>query len=42
LHKQLGSTWAKIFRLAVPFGSRGEKDAPVSDTVVEDNVPVAA
>jgi linoleoyl-CoA desaturase len=42
LHKQLGSTWAKIFRLAVPFGTRGTTDAPAAVTVAEEKVPVAA
>jgi NADPH-dependent stearoyl-CoA 9-desaturase len=40
--KQIGSTCAKIFRLAMPFGTRGQKDTPPSDTVVPEKVPVAA
>ena len=40
--KQIGSTWAKIFRLALPFGNRGQKDSPPAVTVVPDNVAVAA
>jgi NADPH-dependent stearoyl-CoA 9-desaturase len=40
LSKQIGSVWAKIFRLAVPFGSqRADKPAV---TVVPDRAPVAA
>ncbi|HEV7205085.1 MAG TPA: acyl-CoA desaturase [Jatrophihabitans sp.] len=40
--KQIGSTWAKIFRLAVPFGTRGGSDAPTAATVGPELVPVAA
>ncbi|MCW2648265.1 MAG: NADPH-dependent stearoyl-CoA 9-desaturase [Pseudonocardiales bacterium] len=40
--KQIGSTWAKIFRLALPFGTRGQKDTPPAVTVVPKKVPVAA
>ena len=40
--KQIGSTWAKIFRLAVPFGARGQKVTPPAVTVVPEKVPVAA
>jgi fatty acid desaturase len=40
--KQIGSTWAKIFRLAVPFGTRGDSDSPSADTVEPKKVPVAA
>jgi NADPH-dependent stearoyl-CoA 9-desaturase len=40
--KQIGSTWAKIFRLAVPFGTRGGSDAPTEATVEPELVPVAA
>jgi len=42
LSRQLGSTWAKIFRLAVPFGLVGVKGTPPAVTVVPDNVSVAA
>jgi len=42
LSRQLGSTWAKIFRLAVPFGLVGVKGTPPAVTVVHDNVSVAA
>ncbi|MGI8761331.1 MAG: fatty acid desaturase family protein [Jatrophihabitantaceae bacterium] len=40
--KQIGSTWAKIFRLALPFGSRAESDIPPAVTVVPSRVPAAA
>ncbi len=40
--KQIGSTWAKIFRLALPFGGRGEQEPTPAVTVVPDSVPVAA
>ncbi|MDT4905935.1 MAG: NADPH-dependent stearoyl-CoA 9-desaturase [Pseudonocardiales bacterium] len=40
--KQIGSTWAKIFRLAVPFGPRGGTDTPTADTVEPKQVAVAA
>jgi fatty acid desaturase len=40
--KQIGSTWAKIFRLAVPFGTRGQQDTPPAVTVVPEKVSVAA
>jgi linoleoyl-CoA desaturase len=40
--KQLGSTWSKIFRLALPFGTQGAKDRPPAVTVVPEKVPVAA
>ncbi|WP_375478820.1 fatty acid desaturase family protein [uncultured Jatrophihabitans sp.] len=40
LTKQLGSVWGKIFRLAVPFGSRGVS-APAAK-VAQIKVPVAA
>jgi linoleoyl-CoA desaturase len=40
--KQIGSTWAKIFRLALPFGTRGQKDTPPAVTVAPKKVPVAA
>jgi fatty acid desaturase len=40
--RQIGSTWAKIFRLALPFGNRGQKDSPPAVTVVPDKVAVAA
>jgi NADPH-dependent stearoyl-CoA 9-desaturase len=40
--KQIGSTWAKIFRLAVPFGTRGQDANPPAVTVVTENVPAAA
>jgi linoleoyl-CoA desaturase len=40
--KQIGSTWAKIFRLAVPFGTRGDTKAPTPATVERELVPVAA
>ncbi len=39
--KQIGSTWGKIFRLAVPFASRG-KPIPAPVTVEPTKVPVAA
>jgi NADPH-dependent stearoyl-CoA 9-desaturase len=42
LSKQLGSTWAKIFRLAVPFGTRGGTGAPVPVTVKKTEVTAAA
>jgi fatty acid desaturase len=42
LHKQLGSTWAKIFRLALPSGKRAEPATPTAATVTEEKVPVAA
>jgi NADPH-dependent stearoyl-CoA 9-desaturase len=40
--KQIGSTWAKIFRLAVPFGTRGGAKTPTPATVEPESVPVAA
>jgi fatty acid desaturase len=40
--KQIGSTWAKIFRLALPFGTRSQQDTPPAVTVVPEKVPVAA
>jgi NADPH-dependent stearoyl-CoA 9-desaturase len=40
--KQIGSTWAKIFRLALPLGLRGQQDSPPAVTVVPEKVPVAA
>jgi linoleoyl-CoA desaturase len=40
--KQIGSTWAKIFRLAVPFGPGGGTDTPTADTVEPKQVAVAA
>jgi linoleoyl-CoA desaturase len=42
LHKQLGSTWAKIFRLALPAGKRTQPATPAAATVTEEKVPVAA
>ena len=39
--KQIGSTWAKIFRLAVPFGTRLSGPKPAAITVVP-KVAVAA
>ena len=41
LSRQLGSTWAKIFRLARPSGSRAG-DTPPAITVVPDAVALAA
>jgi NADPH-dependent stearoyl-CoA 9-desaturase len=41
LSRQLGSTWSKIFRLALPSGS-GSGDAPPAITVVPDAVVAAA
>ncbi len=38
--KQIGSTWGKIFRLAVPFGDRGGSDDPAAARV--DDEPAAA
>jgi len=38
--KQIGSVWAKIFRLAVPFGSKPSDERPV--VIVRNQVPVAA
>ncbi len=40
--KQLGSTWSKIFRLALPFGGQAAKDSPPAVTVVPEKVPAAA
>jgi linoleoyl-CoA desaturase len=40
LSKQLGSTWSKIFRLALPFGARTGDPEPA--TVEPTKVPVAA
>jgi linoleoyl-CoA desaturase len=40
LSKQLGSTWSKIFKLALP--SRGETDHEPAVTVVPTQVPDAA
>jgi linoleoyl-CoA desaturase len=42
LSKQLGSVWGKIFRLAVPFGTRRSTDTPPAITVVDEKVAVAA
>jgi linoleoyl-CoA desaturase len=42
LRKQLGSTWAKIFRLALPSGNRAEPGTPAAATVTQEKVPVAA
>ena len=42
LSKQLGSTWAKIFRLALPTRSQDDTNKPVAVTVVESPTPVAA
>ena len=42
LSKQLGSTWSKIFRLAVPFGMRDESDRGPAINVVPGKVPAAA
>ena len=39
--KQIGSTWGKIFRLAVPFGSSGTS-APTPASVEAEQVPLAA
>ena len=39
--KQIGSTWGKIFRLAVPFGGRGGSNDPGAD-IVEDELAAAA
>ncbi|MDT4891641.1 MAG: NADPH-dependent stearoyl-CoA 9-desaturase [Pseudonocardiales bacterium] len=39
--KQIGSTWAKIFRLALPSGSSTE-DVPPAVTVVAEKLPAAA
>jgi NADPH-dependent stearoyl-CoA 9-desaturase len=39
--RQIGSTWAKIFRLAVPFGRR-EKDETLPAVTVVPQVPTAA
>ena len=39
--KQIGSTWGKIFRLAVPFGGRSGSDDPTVD-MVEDELAAAA
>jgi linoleoyl-CoA desaturase len=41
LSRQLGSTWSKIFRLALPSGT-GAGDAPPAITVVPDAVVAAA
>ena len=41
LSKQLGSTWAKIFRLALPSRSRDGSNAPAI-TVLPQKAPVAA
>ncbi|MBE7188325.1 fatty acid desaturase [Jatrophihabitans endophyticus] len=38
--RQIGSTWGKIFRLAVPFGGRGGSDDPAAARV--DDEPAAA
>jgi len=40
--KQIGSTWAKIFRLALPPRTRGAQDKPPAITVVGDKVTAAA
>ena len=40
--KQIGSTWGKIFRLAVPFGGHGESDTPTADMVDDQTVAAAA
>jgi linoleoyl-CoA desaturase len=40
--KQIGSTWAKIFRLALPFSSLNKSDKPPAVTVVPEKVPAAA
>ena len=40
--KQIGSTWAKIFRLALPVGSQDRTTKPPAVTVVEKKTPVAA
>ncbi|MDP9117332.1 MAG: acyl-CoA desaturase [Actinomycetota bacterium] len=42
LSRQLGSTWAKIFRLALPIGGAAKSTPPAADTLVADRVPVAA
>jgi NADPH-dependent stearoyl-CoA 9-desaturase len=40
--KQIGSTWARIFRLAVPFGTRRGDATPPAVTVVREQVSAAA
>ena len=40
--KQIGSTWGKIFRLAMPFGGRTDDRTPDADSVEADQVPIAA
>jgi linoleoyl-CoA desaturase len=42
LSKQLGSTWSKIFRLAVPFGTRDGSDSGPAINVVPDSAVEAA
>jgi fatty acid desaturase len=42
LSKQLGSTWGKIFRLAVPFGTRGGNQPEAAINVVPAKVTAAA
>ncbi|MCW2495695.1 acyl-CoA desaturase [Jatrophihabitans sp.] len=40
--KQIGSTWAKIFRLALPIGSQDRSTKPPAVTVVDKKLRVAA
>ncbi|MCU1659041.1 MAG: acyl-CoA desaturase [Pseudonocardiales bacterium] len=42
LSKQLGSVWGKIFRLALPFGTRDEAGTPPTVAVVPDEIAAAA